>query len=88
MPGTGALSPEGLQNLRYYKYSSIDKSPLSNYVLKHYVSQGTLHGRQRLMAAVEWFRQAATALVGSKFGHVAGVLLHPDQRCTGGRLHT
>ena len=31
------LSQDALQNLRFYKYSSIDKSPLSYYVLRHYV---------------------------------------------------
>ncbi|RMD39467.1 hypothetical protein DV735_g5671, partial [Chaetothyriales sp. CBS 134920] len=30
------LSPEALQHLKSYKYSSVDKSPLSYYVLRHY----------------------------------------------------
>lgn len=31
------LSNDALQNLKFYKYSSVDKSPLSKYVLQHYV---------------------------------------------------
>ncbi|CAH1758822.1 13141_t:CDS:2 [Entrophospora sp. SA101] len=30
------VSEAGLNNLKYYKYSSIDKSPVSNYILKPY----------------------------------------------------
>lgn len=41
------LSPDALQNLRFYKYSSIDKSPLSKYVLKHYVGREILNFESR-----------------------------------------
>ncbi len=30
------LTPTRLANLSSYKYSAIDKSPLSNYVMRHY----------------------------------------------------
>lgn len=30
------VSEAGLNNLKYYKYSSVDKSPISNYILKPY----------------------------------------------------
>ncbi|KAJ3266319.1 hypothetical protein HK104_006133 [Borealophlyctis nickersoniae] len=30
------VTDEQLQGLKFYKYSSIDKSPLSNYILRHY----------------------------------------------------
>ena len=31
------ISEEALVHLKSYKYSSVDKSPVSNYILKHYV---------------------------------------------------
>lgn len=31
------ISDDALKHFKTYKYSSVDKSPLSNYVLKHYV---------------------------------------------------
>ena len=33
----GPLSEDALANLKLYKYSSVDKSFTSRYVLKHYV---------------------------------------------------
>ncbi|KAI9695975.1 MAG: hypothetical protein M1820_008316 [Bogoriella megaspora] len=30
------ISPDALIHLKSYKYSSVDKSPISNYILKHY----------------------------------------------------
>jgi len=33
----GPLSRDALAHLREYKYSSVDKSYISNYILKHYV---------------------------------------------------
>ena len=35
----GPLSEEALVHLREYKYSSVDKSFLSNYVLRYYVKR-------------------------------------------------
>lgn len=32
-----SVSDEALSHLKSYKYSSVDQSPLSNYVLRHYV---------------------------------------------------
>lgn len=32
-----ALSEDALKHFKTYKYSSVDKSPVSNYILKHYV---------------------------------------------------
>jgi hypothetical protein len=31
------VSPEALAHLKTYKYSSVDKSYISNYILRHYV---------------------------------------------------
>jgi len=39
------VSEDALQHLRTYKYSSVDKSFISRYILKHYVR--TLHPRNR-----------------------------------------
>ena len=33
----GSLSESGLQHFKTYKYSSVDKSPISYYILRHYV---------------------------------------------------
>jgi hypothetical protein len=33
------VSEEALVHLKSYKYSSVDKSLISNYILKHYVSK-------------------------------------------------
>lgn len=35
---TGSLSDDALKHFKTYKYASVDKSPISNYILKHYVS--------------------------------------------------
>jgi len=32
------LTDEALAHLKTYKYSSVDKSPISKYIMKHYVS--------------------------------------------------
>lgn len=36
------LSEDALVHLKSYKYSSVDESYISNYVLKHYVRQAPL----------------------------------------------
>jgi len=33
----GALSEDALKHFKTYKYSSVDKSPISHYILRHYV---------------------------------------------------
>lgn len=33
------VSEDALKHFRTYKYSSVDKSPISQHVLKHYVRQ-------------------------------------------------
>lgn len=40
------VSEEALVHLKSYKYSSVDKSLISNYILKHYVrcQHPTTHG--------------------------------------------
>jgi hypothetical protein len=35
--GNGSLSESGLVHLKSYKYSSVDKSYISYYILRHYV---------------------------------------------------
>lgn len=36
-PATGTLSEDGLKHFKTYKYSSVDLSPISNHILRHYV---------------------------------------------------
>lgn len=36
MAATGVLSEDGLKHFKTYKYSSVDKSPISYYILRHY----------------------------------------------------
>lgn len=36
-PKVDPLSEEALMNLKSYKYSSVDKSFISHYILRHYV---------------------------------------------------
>ncbi|GIZ43037.1 hypothetical protein CKM354_000628100 [Cercospora kikuchii] len=36
MPASGTLSEDGLKHFRTYKYSSVDLSPISNHILRHY----------------------------------------------------
>lgn len=40
---SGSLSEGGLKHFKTYKYSSVDLSPVSNYILKHYVRQTPPH---------------------------------------------
>lgn len=37
MAQSECLSEEALAHLKTYKYSSVDKSPVSKYIMKHYV---------------------------------------------------
>jgi hypothetical protein len=37
MAASECLSDEALAHLKTYKYSSVDKSPISKYIMKHYV---------------------------------------------------
>jgi len=43
------VSEEALVHLKSYKYSSVDKSLISNYILKHYVRTTTFTIRGRNM---------------------------------------
>ncbi|CAK1364203.1 Choline/ethanolaminephosphotransferase 2 [Cercospora beticola] len=36
MPASGTLSEDGLRHFKTYKYSSVDLSPISNHILRHY----------------------------------------------------
>lgn len=41
------VSDEALIHLKTYKYSAVDKSPVSNYILKPYVCQPSARARAR-----------------------------------------
>lgn len=43
------VSDDALRHFRTYKYSSVDKSPISQHVLKHYVRL-QIHGNPILQA--------------------------------------
>lgn len=43
------VSDDALRHFRTYKYSSVDKSPISQHVLKHYVRL-QIHGNPMLTA--------------------------------------
>ena len=55
-----SLSDEALAHLKTYKYSSVDKSFISRYILKHYVRwtpfYGLLHSSPCLLTRVENFK--------------------------------
>lgn len=50
------ISDEALVHLKSYKYSSVDKSLISNYILKHYVSVRIRCCKRQLTSLVECFR--------------------------------
>ncbi|KAJ8613696.1 hypothetical protein MRB53_036838 [Persea americana] len=75
------VSDEALIHLKSYKYSSVDKSYISRYILKHYVRPPAKQGRLRLTAStVEWLRRTSPTMAGSKHGHIARLLLHTGKR--------
>lgn len=79
-----SLSEDALVHLKSYKYSSVDESYISNYILKHYVrsqraqslemSRYTVLADQR--ATVECMRGIPTHVAGAEHGDAAGLLLH------------
>lgn len=73
------ISEDALVHLKSYKYSSVDKSLISNYILKHYVCNAeSMRGSFMLISfqIVEWSGQAASNVARAKHGDAAGVLLY------------
>jgi hypothetical protein len=73
-------------HLKSYKYSSVDKSLISNYILKHYVftlqlqSTPLTRGRTFLREpTVECICGTSATMACTEYGHIAGILLYPDE---------
>ena len=84
--GTAAhecVSEDALIHLKSYKYSSVDKSLISKYILKHYVRE-PFHSISREIAnstsTVERLCRTLAIMARSKYGDPPRVLLHPRQR--------
>jgi hypothetical protein len=72
------VSEDALQHLKTYKYSSVDKSYISRYILKHYVRFLRTHTTAISLTViiVEWLRGASTALDRAESRHIIRLLLH------------
>lgn len=86
------VSPEALQHLKTYKYSSVDKSFISRYILKHYVRARPLalcdgnFGSD--FCTVEWLRRTASVVDRAQSRHALRFLLHIGKCCIAGNIHT
>lgn len=74
------LSDNVLVHLKSYKYSSVDKSLISRYILKHYVlfnprphSMAVVIADEVVDTQVECIRGAIAIMARSKHGHPAGL---------------
>ena len=85
------VSEDALVHLKSYKYSSVDKSLISHYILRHYVRRAHLPIRLmsfQLSRTVECFCGTAAAMARPKHGHSLRILFHPDQCYMSGNLDT
>ena len=88
------VSDEALQQLRLYKYSSVDKSLISRYILKHYVrvhhdpASSFLEPIADAFAIVEWLRRAAADVARAEPGDTSWVLFHTGKCSAAGSLRT
>lgn len=69
-------------HLKSYKYSSVDKSLISNYILKHYVRSLERWGLREYAEniIVEWICPLTAVMACAKHGYFVGILLHPFER--------
>ena len=79
------ISPDALQHFKTYKYSSVDKSPLSYYVLRHYVCLPSLsrfqaQTRRLMRTQVECLCRVASTMGTSQPRHIMGIFLRTRQR--------
>ena len=91
--GTAAhecVSEDALVHLKSYKYSSVDKSLISKYILKHYVRE-PFHIISREItnsaSTVERLRRTLAIMARSKYGDPPRILLHPWQRHNIGNIY-
>lgn len=77
-----SLSDNVLVHLKSYKYSSVDKSLISRYILKHYVPfnpppvpyfVAVVIADEVIDTQVECIRGATAIMAGSKHGHPTGL---------------
>lgn len=76
------VSEEALAHLKTYKYSSVDKSLISHYILRHYVRDYQLfcsRGFALIQIIVEWLCRTSSIMAGSKHGHIAWIRVHSDK---------
>lgn len=80
---SGPLSEEGLKCLKTYKYSSVDKSLISHYLLRHYVLLPRALcslADPLIFLEVECICRGLAPVAGSQHGDTPRLLLHFDQR--------
>lgn len=80
---SGPLSEEGLKCLKAYRYSSVDKSLISHYLLRHYVLllRTLCSGKFTNSSPVECIRRGLTPMAGTEHGDAPWLLLHTGERC-------
>jgi hypothetical protein len=87
-PKVDPLSEEALIHLKSYKYSSVDKSWISYYILRHYVRSSNFSFRYPcLYFSVELLRRTPATVAGPELGDPARLWLHPDQCAVPLHLH-
>ena len=76
------VSDEALSHLKSYKYSSVDRSLLSHYLLNPYVRRSQVKdwNERADKNQVECFREALANMARTEHGDSARVLFHCGQR--------
>lgn len=83
------VSEDALVHLKTYKYSSVDKSLISRYILRHYVCEDPSPLFKQLTdRAVGGLRRTPAAMARTKHGHPLGVLLHISECWPSGDIHS
>ena len=76
------VSDDALKHFRTYKYSSVDKSTISQHVLRHYVRppcKSTMYKSGSILTKVhlvEFLRRVPPIMAGTKHGDSSWILLH------------
>jgi hypothetical protein len=83
------VSEDALVHLKSYKYSSVDKSFISNYILKHYVCRTTFKplGIFTEKNIVECICGITAIMACAKYGHFIGIFLHSFKCYMFGDIH-
>ena len=80
-------------HLKSYKYSSVDKSLISHYILRHYVrfkhlTRLTDDTLADFLEIVEWLCQIVANVACSEYGHLDRLPLHISERHMSGDMDT